>query len=137
VSHDRAFLNNVVTSSIVFEQGGAKEYVGGYDDWLRQRSQLIVESTAPVEARPSSQTAAKSDRKRRLSFKEQQELNNLPATIERLEAGVAALHEQMLQPEFYKQASDRIAETQARLKSLDAELTAAYARWQELEPLAG
>lgn len=136
VSHDRAFLNNVVTSSIVFEQGSVKEYVGGYDDWLRQRPQLAPEPTPPVESKPPAPTASKSDRKRRLSFKEQQELTNLPAAIEQLEADLAALHEQMLRPEFYKQPGEQIVETQARLKSLDAELAAAYARWQELEPLA-
>jgi ATP-binding cassette subfamily F protein uup len=137
VSHDRAFLNNVVTSSIVIEQEGAKEYVGGYDDWLRQRPVEVQAPSPLVQSKASTTASPKSERNRRLSFKEQQELSVLPATIEQLEADLAALHEQMLQPEFYKQSGERIAETQAKLKSLDAELAAAYARWQELEPLAG
>ncbi len=143
VSHDRAFLNNVVTSSIVFEEGGAKEYVGGYDDWLRQRRQ--AEDDKPQRKgdgsldpkRETTTPKTSSETKRRLTYKEQQELGALPVTIEQLESDVAALHAEMAQPEFYKQSGELIAERQAHLRSLENELSADYARWQELEQYSG
>jgi ATP-binding cassette subfamily F protein uup len=142
VSHDRAFLNNVVTSSIVFEEGGVKEYVGGYDDWLRQRRQVEHGKTQAGSDDSSSPkgvaTSAKKTTggKRRLTYKEREELRKLPATIERLESDVATLHAEMAQPEFYKQSGEHIAQRQAHLKDLEAELSATYARWQELEQCA-
>jgi ABC transport system ATP-binding/permease protein len=144
VSHDRAFLNNVVTSTIAFEDGNVREYVGGYDDWLRQRpdptltrraSEVRIPPRSAGEVRPSSKTAADSQ-KRRLTFKERQELESLPANIERCEAEIDALHHQMAQPEFYQQPGPRIAEEQARLQLLETQLAAAYHRWEELEQLA-
>jgi ATP-binding cassette subfamily F protein uup len=146
VSHDRAFLNNVVTSTIVFEDGGAREYVGGYDDWQRQRQQRIAERQAAesiakaATRKAAGQTAAtpalSSSGPRRLSFKERKELEALPATIERFETEIQSLHRDMAQPEFYQQPGARIAEAQARLKRLENDLAAAYARWEELEQLA-
>jgi ATP-binding cassette subfamily F protein uup len=145
VSHDRAFLNNVVTSTIVFEDGGAREYVGGYDDWQRQRQQRIAERQAAesiakaATRKAAGQTAAtpalSSSGPRRLSFKERKELEALPATIERFETEIQSLHRDMAQPEFYQQPGARIAEAQARLKRLENDLAAAYARWEELEQL--
>jgi ATP-binding cassette subfamily F protein uup len=144
VSHDRSFLNNVVTSTIVFEDGGVNEYIGGYDDWQRQRRQrLAVESAAapkpaakksapPVAAaRPAAANGA-----RRLSFKERKELESLPGTIEQYEGQIESLHADMAQPAFYQQPGTRIAEEQARLKQLEYDLAVAYARWEELEQLA-
>jgi ATP-binding cassette subfamily F protein uup len=135
VSHDRAFLNNVVTSTIVYEGDEVNEYVGGYDEWLRQRkvrtkSEPIAKpAPAPAAAAPAPQTPTK----RRLSYKEQQELKVLPATIERLEALVSQLHGEMAKEDFYRQGRDQIAAKQAELKTTEADLAVAYERWTELE----
>ncbi len=141
VSHDRAFLNNVVTSTIVFEDGGLKEYVGGYDDWLRQCSPAATAAEPPAEcpqAKTSperrSPTAGTGKAKRRLSFKDRQELEALPATIEALEAQIGQMHAAMGQGDFYQQPRDKIAERQAHLKDLESRLATAYERWQQLEP---
>jgi len=154
VSHDREFLNNVVTSTIVFEEGGVREYVGGYDDWLRQRVAVAAarglekpsgagpaRSTNAAKQESSAQSTGESPggesttRKRRPTFKERQELRDLPATIERLEGAIRALHEAMAQPDYYQHPSEHIAQGQADLKRFDAELAAAYKRWEALEPL--
>ena len=137
VSHDREFLNNVVTSTIVFEASGLKEYVGGYDDWLRQSQQQRA-STQATPVKPKERRPAKShpNRKRRLTFKEKQELASIPSTIEQLEAAVSELHQRMAQADFYQQAGDVIAAENAKLAELDQQLSAAYQRWEELEPLA-
>ena len=140
VSHDRAFLNNVVTSTIVFEDGGVNEYVGGYDDWLRQRAmQPVVSASQPATAGnspgPSPQPRAADDRKRRLTFKESQELLVLPKTIEQLETEINTLHRDMAEPTFYQQGGEQISQQQTRLKLLSSQLTTAYRRWEELEEL--
>jgi len=142
VSHDRAFLNNVVTSTIVFEDDGPKEYVGGYDDWLRQRNQRTSElpttpSGAPAKLatfRPTD--SASPSRKRRLSYKEQQELSALPAAVEQLDGQIGDLHEAMARDDFYRQTREAIAAQQAQLKALEVELAAAYERWETLEQQA-
>jgi ATP-binding cassette subfamily F protein uup len=143
VSHDRAFLNNVVSSTLVFEDGQVKEFVGGYDDWIRQRS----ESPGRVEgvrttSRPAVRPAAGGDadpappaRARKLSYKDQRELEQLPELIEQLEAAVAAIHAELSAPEFYKQPSDSIAARTGAARELETKLTAAYRRWEELEAL--
>ncbi len=139
VSHDRAFLEQRGHQHDRVRAGGVKEYVGGYDDWLRQRQQAEEAKQQGKaddsidEKRAAALPEAASETKRRLSYKEQQELRTLPATIEGLEAEVAALHTEMAQPEFYKQSGELIAQQQARLNDLEAELAAAYSRWQELE----
>jgi ATP-binding cassette subfamily F protein uup len=139
VSHDRAFLNNVVTSTIVFEAGTLREYVGGYDDWLRQRPALVPADSEGKSAASSKISYSTLDeqqsRKRRLSYQEKRELESLPAKIETLDAELAELHAKMAQPEFYKQPSSEIARKQARLKDLQQQLAAAYRRWEELEHL--
>jgi ATP-binding cassette subfamily F protein uup len=136
VSHDRAFLNNVVTSTIAFEAGGVREYVGGYDDWLRQRSQpMESDRQARAKEKPRSTPDEPQLRKRRLAFHEKRELESLPATIEMLDAKVAELHEVMAQPDFYKLPSIEIASKHAHLKDLHQQLAAAYGRWEELERL--
>ena len=144
VSHDREFLNNVVGSTIVFEANGVREYVGGYDDWLRQSS---VKRPSGTERQDQKQKKDKqrqktnaatldSDGKRKLKFKEQQELNALPALIEQLEADIADLHHQMAQPAFYQQPSDTIAQSQTQLKEAERQLAAHYQRWEELEQIS-
>lgn len=139
VSHDRVFLNNVVTSTIVFEDGGVKEYVGGYDDWMRQR-QTAVTLPPPTTGKQGTAAplanAAGESRKARLSYKQRQELTGLPATIEKLEGEISSLHGEMAQPHFYRQPGPQIAGAQSRLKSLEEELATAYLRWDELEQLA-
>jgi ATP-binding cassette subfamily F protein uup len=139
VSHDRAFLNNVVTSTIVFEEGGAREYFGGYDDWLRQRKPAVARkagdsAAARVPARNLNERPVTSQRK--LSFNERRELDSLPETIEACESKIAALHREMAEPRFYQQPGTQIATEQARLKELEEQLAAAYHRWEELESLA-
>ena len=144
VSHDRAFLNNVVTSSIAFEPDGIREYVGGYDDWLRQRSSPESESAeakqltraSKEQLAPQRHAPAPAASKRRLSYKEQQELLTLPAAIEQFETEISALHHDMAQPQFYQQPGEQIAQQQSRLKLLESQLATAYQRWEELEPLA-
>lgn len=135
VSHDRMFLNNVVTSTIVFEENGVREYFGGYDDWLRQRKPVARASTESPASRAASKNVKdeQPSGKRRLSFKERQELSGLPVAIERFDAEIAAIHAQMGEPQFYQQSGPQIAAEQARLKSLEEQLAAAYQRWEELE----
>lgn len=142
VSHDRTFLNNVVTSTIVFEDDAVREYVGGYDDWLRQRtSRMVSESTAKsATLKPATPGAelAKSATKpaRKLNFKERQEREALPALIEQIEAKVAGIHTEMGDPDYYRQSGQRIADVAAQLKHLEGQLADAYARWEALEQLA-
>ncbi|HXY34936.1 MAG TPA: ATP-binding cassette domain-containing protein [Planctomycetaceae bacterium] len=132
VSHDRAFLNNVVTSTLVFEgEGRVKEYVGGYDDWLRQRPSDPV--AAGPESPKSERPRPRADQPRKLSYKEQRELEELPSRIELLEAEQGALHQKLAAPEFYRQAGSEIAKVTVRLEELDQELHNAYARWEALE----
>ncbi len=136
VSHDRAFLNNVVTSTLVFEPDGLKEYVGGYDDYVRQRgeqSKPETETPKPAAARPAKE---KESAKRKLTFKENQEFQKLVAEIEQLETDIAALHAEMAEPGFYQQAGDVIAREQGRLKTAGDRLDAAMLRWEELAPFA-
>lgn len=144
VSHDRAFLNNVVTSTIVFEDSGLNEYVGGYDDWIRQSatspvkvSQSTKSSKKAINSNASNNGSADSDGQptRKLKYKEKLELEKLPPTIERLESEIAAIHQTMGQPDFYQQPKDEIASLQAKLKNSEAELETAFARWEELESM--
>ena len=140
VSHDRTFLNNVVTSTIVFEAGGVREYVGGYDDWLRHRSEktTVLAGSKPLSAKvpPPAERVEQSPRKRRLAFHEKRELESLPAKIQTLDTEIAGLHDEMLRPDFYKRPSAEIASQQSRLKDLERQLAAAYHRWEELETIA-
>jgi ATP-binding cassette subfamily F protein uup len=142
VSHDRDFLNEVVTSTLVFGEGGrVEEYVGGYDDWLDQRGAVAVESAVVSErvglgaARPVAATAAGGGKK--LSNKEREELGALPARIEALEAESEGLAARMQDPAFYRGAADAVAAATARMAVLPTELEAAYARWHVLEERAG
>ena len=135
VSHDRAFINNVVTSSLVFEGDGvANEYVGGYDDWLRQRAQPVTEKGEKPKAALTKEipkTAAK------LSYKDQRELDELPKKIEVLEAQLDALHKTMADPDFYKQGSAKMAVVQQQLDDLEQLLSVTYKRWEALDAQQG
>ncbi|MCK9463088.1 MAG: ATP-binding cassette domain-containing protein [Proteobacteria bacterium] len=134
VSHDRAFLNNVVTSTLVFEGGGRlSEYVGGYDDWIRQRPPPAA-AEAPRAAQPVRQRE-KAARPRTLTFKERLELDALPARIEALEAEAGRLRATLADPGFYKTAGVEVAGVNARLAAEEAALAAAYDLWAELESI--
>ncbi len=136
VSHDREFLNNVVTSTLVFEgQGRVKEYAGGYDDWLTQRPEPEPRAEQPTRkpAAKAKPSPSKADQPRKLTYKEQLELKDLPGQIEQLEAQQTELHATMADPAFYQQDGPAIAETTAKLKTLEAALQQTYARWEELE----
>jgi ATP-binding cassette subfamily F protein uup len=133
VSHDRAFLDNVVTSTFVFEgDGRVQEYVGGYADWLRQ-------SAGRAGDHPVRRSAQREDRivsvrsSTRLSYMERRELDALPGRIEALESEQRDLHARISGPEFYKEAPDAIAAALARVEAIDRELADAFARWEALE----
>ena len=141
VSHDRAFLDNVVTSTLVFEGAGSvNEYVGGYSDWLRQArstqkaAKAAPNSPAPATAQPVSASAQKT---RRLSYNEQRELATLPNTIHRLETEQADLQARISDPDFFKRDAVAAAAALQRLAMLAPELESAYARWGALETAAG
>ena len=131
VSHDRIFLDNVVTSTLVFEnQGQIREYIGGYQDWLRQRQS--ESDTAPKTTSNKSKTTQQSPEKK-LGYKEQRELNELPKHIEKLEKLQSELHLKLSDPSFYKKNSDEVNSLKEQLTNLEAELTTAYTRWEVLE----
>ncbi len=135
VSHDRVFLNNVVTSTIVFEDDGLKEYVGGYEDWLHQRRQQIANEKTTVQTLSKPATVKSSQTKRKLGFNEQRELKQLPEKIEQAEAEKDALQQQMLTEDFYKQDKETIAAVGQKIKDLDSALETMYARWETLEEI--
>lgn len=132
VSHDRAFLDNVVTSTLVFEGNGTwTEYVGGYEDWLRQRPAAAPVSAKPAKPKPEPERAT--SRPRKLGFKEKRELADLPARIETLEAERQRLFGAMASPGFYAKGGDEAARAKQRLGEIEGEVQRAYARWMELE----
>ncbi|AMV40520.1 ATP-binding cassette domain-containing protein [Planctomyces sp. SH-PL62] len=142
VSHDRAFLNDVSTSVLAVEADGrVKEYEGGYDDYLRQLSaERPAEASPPPSSSPAApKAAAKSaaPKVQKLTNLERKELQTLPGKIEKLETELAALHETMADPAFYKQDRDAIAQTNAKLQALEADLASAYERWEALDAIGG
>ena len=133
VSHDRAFLNNIVTSSIVFEGNGhLSEYAGGYDDWLTQRPPEIL---IPPKKKPLKKTeqSPKPPKFKKLPFKEKQELEDLPKRIDALELKHKDIYESMCDPLFYKKGKKKILEIKAHLNKIEHEIEAAYLRWEELD----
>ena len=136
VSHDRAFLNNVVTSTLVFEgEGRVRDYVGGYDDWLRQRQAPAPSKAAKAAPKRERAPAATEPYARRMNNKERFELEALPERIEALEAEQGQLYAQMSDPAFYRREGDDVAQVKARLDAIAEELEAAYLRWETLEQL--
>ena len=145
VSHDRAFLDNVVTSTIVFEPEGIKEYVGGYDDWLRQRQSGKKALAAAESSRRSNVTTSVSKSNglqsdsgsesvavaKKLSFKEKQEREKLPVQIEQYEAEQRSIHAKMAEPEYFKRAQAQIVKDQRRLSDLDDLLVQSYAQLED------
>ena len=154
VSHDRAFIDNIATSTLVFTRideskaGGARtgevcEYVGGYSDWLRQCPVVPAggaAASAPVE-RGGEQSKGRSSKasrdsdgdRQKLSYKEQRELASLPSTIEALEGEQSDLEARMAQADFYRQEGERVAAAQQRYHEVGAQLEQLYARWEQLE----
>jgi ATP-binding cassette subfamily F protein uup len=141
VSHDRAFIDHVVTSTLVFEgEGRVQEYVGGYEDWLRQRRNAEAEAEAtPVRRAGSGANASAiatkepSRTQRKRSYKEQLELEQLPARIEALETEQKQLQALVSSQDFYKRPAAEIHEALARLEELETLLLAAYTRWDALD----
>jgi ATP-binding cassette subfamily F protein uup len=138
VSHDRAFLDNVVTSTLVFEGAGQiNEYVGGYSDWLRQRKSSAA-LKRPVALSPSAPTRpAIALKARRLSYREQRELELLPGKIQNLEAEQVQLTALISAPAAFERNKDRGSDALQRLQALAAELESAYARWETLDSASG
>ena len=154
VSHDRVFLDNVVTSTFVFEgDGRVQEFVGGYEDWVRQRQSraplqrgVSGGETAPLKGRPTNEAPlhptsraplqrgrAPDPARKKLSYKEQRELEALPPRIEAIESEQRALAERIAGADFYKESADAIKASLARVEELQCELTGAYARWDDLD----
>jgi ATP-binding cassette subfamily F protein uup len=143
VSHDRAFLDNVVTSTLVFEgEGRVNEYVGGYSDWLRQRKVSGAGRARQPAAAPATPASVPTEavraapKARRLSYKDQRELAAMPEKIQRLEAEQLQLQAQIADPTLFKDDPARGTAALQRLQSLAAELENAYSRWDALESQA-
>ncbi len=141
VSHDRSFLDNLCSSTLVFEGGGrVKEYVGGYSDW--QRTLQGKGAAAPVEGgrKPKAGTRDRKPRdetgRRGLSYAERREWESLPGKLEELEADLKELHTLMMRPEFYRGDPEAIREARARAVALEEEIDAAFHRWAELDEKA-
>ncbi|WP_312570504.1 ATP-binding cassette domain-containing protein [Stutzerimonas balearica] len=146
VSHDRAFLDNVVTSTLVFQgDGQVREYVGGYQDWLRQggspkllgiaeRAESRADKPQATEAStPATAPQVEPAAKKKLSYKLQRELDALPGKIDEVEQAIAAVQAEISAPAFYQQPSEVTGATLARLESLQQELDTLVERWAELE----
>jgi len=135
VSHDRAFLNNAVTSTLALEgKGRVAEYVGGYDDWLRQRAQPQTQIKSNASAAPRRE---KPKPKAKRTFKQQRELDQLPERIEQLEDEHQTLYERLSDPELYKQDGAAVTTIKTRYEEIEQELPLLYERWQELEEIGG
>lgn len=139
VSHDRAFLNNVVTSTIVFEGDGVVgEFDGGYDDWLRQKNNRDSQNSSSAGKTKVFTTAATTSatavaKPKKLSYKDQRELDELPAKIDEFETRLAALNDQMAAADFYKNDKDTIVAVQKEAESVTSKLEHCFARWEALE----
>ena len=134
VSHDREFLNNVVTSTLVFEGNGkVAEFVGGYDDWVRQREiDPFNETTAKNDDAKKARDVTKK-KPAKLSYKDQRELDRLPQKIEMLETRVQQITEEMSKPDFFQQDKSVIVKTQQQLETAQTDLDLCYTRWEQLE----
>ena len=135
VSHDRQFVDNVVTSTLVFEgQGAVNEYVGGYADWLRQRGKSATDKSIAKAKTVPDKTAELKEPKKKLSYKDQRELDLLPQQIEALETERDAINAELADPEAFNQlGSDGMAEKTARLQQIETELEGCLERWMALD----
>ena len=131
VSHDRAFLDNVVTSTLVFEGAGkVNAYVGGYQDWLRQRA---ASAKPAAQKKPAELKAGEAAKPKKLSYKDQRELDQLPARIESLDAESAEIQAALGNPELYRESPEKVSQLNVRLQQVERELAEAYKRWEALE----
>ncbi|MEM7207680.1 MAG: ATP-binding cassette domain-containing protein [Pseudomonadota bacterium] len=134
VSHDRAFIDNIVTSTLVLPgDGNTYEYVGGYDDYVRQHKVVETAKIKPHKAAVAKQPDSKSPKLKKLGYMDQRELDAMPDTIDTLETEKSELETRMSDPDFYQQDAEIAAQTQERYAKLTGELEALYARWDELE----
>jgi ABC transport system ATP-binding/permease protein len=142
VSHDRAFLDNVVTSTFVFgENAHVQEYIGGYEDWLRQKTVPAAKESIPktrprTPAAASGRTNIAAPARKKLSYVEQREFVRLPERIQEMESEQLRINAAIAHPDFYKEAPGTIRELLARVKELEKELLDAYALWDELDSRA-
>ena len=141
ISHDRAFLDHVVTSTIVFEgDGEVNEYIGGYEDWLRQTRPLAAAKQKTRSGNSGKRGASSGNvpgkAANTLSHSERQELGRLPARLEKLEQQQGQLHQRMAEADFYQQEKSDIVRVQRKLAGLEAELEAVFMRWEKLEERA-
>ncbi len=132
VSHDRAFLNNIVTSTLVMEgDGRVGEYIGGYDDWLRQKaydeSKKSVREESPAKKEVTENVSSK------MSYKDRRELDTLTKKIEKMEKRQQELHEKLADANFYKDHGDELPGIQQELTQIESDIKTAYDRWAELE----
>jgi ATP-binding cassette subfamily F protein uup len=138
VSHDRQFLDNVVTSTVVFEDDGkVQEYIGGYSDWLRQGHKL-AETDSPLEVEQKKHEEAKRRRKRnssKLSYKDQRELDRLPAEIQSIETNISELQQAVTASDFYAQAREQVQQKLKELSDAESLLEERVERWGKLETL--
>ncbi|MBK2026125.1 ATP-binding cassette domain-containing protein [Francisella philomiragia] len=123
VSHDREFINNIATSTIVFENGNLQEYIGGYDSWIAQRKQ-------PVQLAKETNKAPQV--KNKLTYEQKKQLRNLPSQIEKLEANITLIQQQMGELDFYQKSQSQQNEIQQKLNSLNEDLEKKYVLWEEL-----
>jgi ATP-binding cassette subfamily F protein uup len=138
VSHDREFLDNVVTSILVFEADGQiREFIGGYSDWLRRGHDLAELENPNAAARQNKKNAAGSAARKpkKLSYKDQRELDELPARIDKLERAAEVLQARMAEPDFYGQPHDAVQAALDDLDGTNTDLDAAIARWTALEEI--
>jgi ATP-binding cassette subfamily F protein uup len=139
VSHDRELLDNVVTSTLVLEgEGRVGDYIGGWSDWLRQRpgTPSAAEKPVPSATKPAAKPQPSKSAKK-LSYKDQRDLEQLPSRIERLEAEREALEQRLADPALYRDGGADVSALQARIAELETALTADYARWEALEARQG
>ena len=137
VSHDRDFLDNVVTSTLVFEENGSlQEYVGGYKDWARRGKQLLETDAPAGESGTNSESSVVKEeekKSKKLSYKLQRELDELPTRIEELEKFIQGLTTKVETPDFYDKPYDEASEVLEQLSVAQQELDSAMERWSELE----
>ncbi|MCL4111134.1 UNVERIFIED_CONTAM: hypothetical protein GTU68_058900 [Idotea baltica] len=135
VSHDRAFLDNVVTGIMSFDDAPTViEYDGGYEDYVRAKTRADEDKAAATKAQKAANSSATATKpKKKLKWKEQQELTEIPKRIETLETRQGELHDAMADPEFFKQDGALIAVSTKELEEIEAELATLFGRWEELE----
>jgi ATP-binding cassette subfamily F protein uup len=134
VSHDRAFIDAVVTSTLVFEGNGIiSECAGGYQDWLREKAMAGQEVMATSAEGPSAKKPKQKSAAGKRSYKLQRELEQLPGTIERLEKEIEALHTLLADPELYRENAARVPDLKEQLSAREHELEQVFERWEELE----